>query len=220
MGVACGDSDRRRFEVWRTPQLTDVTPRRHSVMGGLQGPPRPRPGGHISDTTKLLSALTFAADRHSTQRREDKDQTPYINHPIAVAAVLAEIGGVADIVTLQAALLHDTIEDTATPYEDLVIRFGREVADIVQEVTDNKSLPKDARKRLQIEHGPLLSPKARLVKLADKICNVRDVANTPPHNWSAERRREYFEWAAAVVESIRGTNSALEREFDRHVPAR
>lgn len=189
-------------------------------MGALQGPPLPHPGGHISDTTKLLSALTFAAERHSRQRRKDKDQTPYINHPIAVASVLAEIGGVTDIVTLQAALLHDTIEDTETPYGDLMVRFGQEVADIVQEVTDDKSLPKLARKQLQIEHGPQLSPKARLVKLADKICNVRDVVNNPPHDWSAERRHDYFEWATAVVESIRGTNSALEHEFDRHVPAR
>src|SRR5688500_11112109 len=133
-----------------------------------------------SELALLLKALAFAAHKHRDQRRKDPDASPYINHPIALADVLVNEGGVSDVEVLCAALLHDTVEDTATTHEELVDAFGPRVARIVAEVTDDKTLSKSERKRLQVEHATRLSPEAKLVKLADKICNLRDVAERPP----------------------------------------
>jgi guanosine-3',5'-bis(diphosphate) 3'-pyrophosphohydrolase len=163
----------------------------------------------------LFDALAFAAHKHRAQRRKDKEASPYINHPIALADVLANEGGVEDPVTLCAALLHDTIEDTKTTYEELRKAFGREIADVVREVTDDKSLRKYVRKRRQIEHAPHLSRRAKLVKLADKISNLRDVNLSPPVHWSLARRRKYYEWAKRVIDGLRGAHPGLERLFDR-----
>ena len=174
----------------------------------------PLPGFHSSRTRKVFQALAFAAHKHRDQRRKDEDASPYINHPIALADILVNEGGVTDHVALCAAILHDTIEDTETTYEELVVAFGREIADVVAEVTDDKSLDKAERKLLQIEHAANASPRAKLVKLADKTCNLRDLATTPPADWSDERRREYFDWAKKVVAGVRGTNAALETAFD------
>ena len=168
----------------------------------------------IDDVGLLLKAVAFAAEKHRNQRRKDRDATPYINHPIALANVLKNEGGVDDVIVLAAAILHDTIEDTKTTAEELRAVFGEEITDIVLEVTDDKSLPKAERKRLQIEHAAHASTKAKLVKLADKICNLRDIAASPPADWSLERKREYFEWAAEVVAGCRRTNANLEAIFD------
>jgi GTP diphosphokinase / guanosine-3',5'-bis(diphosphate) 3'-diphosphatase len=168
------------------------------------------------DPGKLLAALAFAADKHRDQRRKDRAQTPYINHPIAVARLLTTCG-VTDEVTLLAAILHDTIEDTATTREEVAALFGAEVAAVVAEVTDDKSLPKARRKELQVEHAPHMSERARHVKLADKTCNLRDMSDAPPSDWSVERRREYYAWAERVVAGLRGTSPALEREFDEQL---
>jgi guanosine-3',5'-bis(diphosphate) 3'-pyrophosphohydrolase len=162
----------------------------------------------------LLKALAFAAHKHRDQRRKDAEASPYINHPIALADVLVNEGGVTDVEVLCAALLHDTVEDTATTPEELERSFGPRVARIVAEVTDDKTLPKAERKRLQVEHAASISREAKLVKLADKICNLRDVAAHPPAQWSLERRREYFEWAKSVVERLRGVHPRLEAAFD------
>jgi GTP diphosphokinase / guanosine-3',5'-bis(diphosphate) 3'-diphosphatase len=164
--------------------------------------------------SRVLSAATFAAERHRDQRRKGKDASPYINHPLALASLLAGCGE-RDPTVLMAALLHDTVEDTATSFEDIERAFGREVADIVREVTDDKSLPKAERKRLQIEHAAHLSRRAKLVKLADKICNLRDMVVSPPTGWPLERRRAYFDWARAVVNPMRGVHPELEALFDR-----
>jgi guanosine-3',5'-bis(diphosphate) 3'-pyrophosphohydrolase len=168
----------------------------------------------------ILDALAFAAAKHRDQRRKDKDASPYINHPIALAAILANEAAITDTDVLCAALLHDTIEDTATTREEIAARFGEKIAGIVVEVTDDKSLAKDVRKRLQIEHAATLSQPARLVKLADKISNLRDIAASPPADWSIERRRDYFDWASHVIDRIRGTNAKLESLFDEIVRAR
>jgi guanosine-3',5'-bis(diphosphate) 3'-pyrophosphohydrolase len=166
----------------------------------------------------LLKALAFAAHKHRDQRRKDADASPYINHPIALADVLVNEGGVHDVEVVCAALLHDTVEDTATTHEELVNAFGARVARIVAEVTDDKRLAKAERKRLQIEHAPHLSREAKLVKLADKICNLRDVAERPPAGGDLRRRREYFEWAKRVIDGLRGTPGSemrrLEAAFD------
>jgi guanosine-3',5'-bis(diphosphate) 3'-pyrophosphohydrolase len=162
----------------------------------------------------LLKALAFAAHKHRDQRRKDPEASPYINHPIALADVLVNEGGVTDVEVLCAALLHDTVEDTATTPAELEEIFGSRVAGIVAEVTDDKDLPKAERKRLQVEHAGELSPEAKLVKLADKICNLRDVAERAPPSWDLARRREYFDWAKRVVDGLRGAHPRLEAAFD------
>jgi guanosine-3',5'-bis(diphosphate) 3'-pyrophosphohydrolase len=162
----------------------------------------------------LIDALAFAALKHRDQRRKDPEASPYINHPIALSRVLSVEAGLHDAKLLAAAVLHDTLEDTQTTFEELRERFGKTVATVVREVSDDRTLSKVDRKRLQIEHAAHLSQRARLIKLADKICNVRDVASNPPRDWPLQRRREYFDWAKAVIDQIRGTNKTLERLFD------
>jgi guanosine-3',5'-bis(diphosphate) 3'-pyrophosphohydrolase len=162
----------------------------------------------------LVRALAFAAHQHRDQRRKDASAPPYINHPIALAELLVEVGGIDDPVVLAAALLHDTLEDTEATAAELRAAFGAEVAAIVAEVSDDKSLEKRERKRLQVERAAQLSRRAKLVKLADKTCNLRDVADHPPAGWALARRQEYFDWARAVVDGMRGTHAALEAAFD------
>lgn len=164
--------------------------------------------------SSVLQAALFAAEKHKNQRRKDAEASPYINHPISLANVLATEGGVTDGEVLCAALLHDTIEDTETTADELRQAFGEKVTAIVLEVTDDKSLPKEKRKQLQVEHARHASSKAKLVKLADKICNLRDILASPPADWSGERKRAYFEWAGQVVDGLRGTHPMLEGVFD------
>jgi guanosine-3',5'-bis(diphosphate) 3'-pyrophosphohydrolase len=162
----------------------------------------------------VLEAARFAAERHRDQRRKGASQAPYVNHVIEVAAMLEFVGGVQNASVLAAALLHDTVEDTGTRLGELHGYFNTTVAGIVVEVTDDKSLPKEVRKRLQVERAPKLSPGAKLIRLADKICNVRDLGTRAPAGWSLERKRQYFEWAKEVVDRLRGTHAELERRFD------
>jgi guanosine-3',5'-bis(diphosphate) 3'-pyrophosphohydrolase len=162
----------------------------------------------------IFRALAFAAAKHRNQRREDAEKTPYLNHPIALADVLVNEGGVTDTETLCAALLHDTLEDTQTTEEELRQHFGAAIAHLVQEVSDDKNLGWRERKRLQVERASRISKQAQHIKLADKICNLRDLVASPPSAWSPERRREYCEWADAVVNAIRAANPALAERFD------
>lgn len=171
----------------------------------------------MNNVKQLVAAASFAAKQHSGQTRKGEGLEPYINHPLEVANLIANIGGIEDIDVLIAAILHDTVEDTNTTREQLAAMFGEEVAGIVLEVTDDKSLPKQRRKELQIEHSPHLSEKAKLVKLADKISNIRDVSDDPPSDWDINRRREYIDWGSKVIAGMRGTNAALERTFDELV---
>lgn len=170
-----------------------------------------------SDLALLLRAAAFSADRHRNQRRKGVDGSPYINHPLDVACVIASVGGVTDAMTLVAALLHDTIEDTSASPEQLEQHFGPGVRRLVAEVTDDNSLDKAERKRLQIEHTPALSNAAKQIKLGDKICNIRDVRENPPTDWSPQRRREYLDWAGRVAAGCRGANGPLERLFDQEL---
>lgn len=161
----------------------------------------------------LLKAMAFAADKHRDQRRKDAGASPYINHPIALASILAFEGGIDDVNVLVAALLHDTVEDTQTTADELHVAFGPVVTAIVMEVTDDKALPKAVRKQLQVDHAPHASHEARLVKLADKIANVRDLLASPPADWSAARRADYLQWAGDVVAGLKGTHAGLEAIF-------
>ena len=161
----------------------------------------------------VLRAAAFAAEKHRTGRRKDEDASPYINHPITAAYILVR-AGIEDSAVLASALLHDTVEDTHTTLDELEVVFGYEIANIVGECTDDKSLSKLERKQAQIDHAAKISPKAKLVKLADKIANVNDINGAPPAGWSIERKREYFDWAKQVVDRMRGVNAKLEALFD------
>ncbi len=162
----------------------------------------------------IARALDFAARKHVDQRRKGEAEEPYINHLAEVANLLAEATGGEDAVLVAAGLLHDTIEDVGVTHAELAQAFGPEVADLVREVTDDKSLPKQERKRLQVEHAPHKSRRARQLKIADKTSNLRAIRNSPPRDWDEERKREYFDWAKRVVDGCRGVNARLEAAFD------
>jgi GTP diphosphokinase / guanosine-3',5'-bis(diphosphate) 3'-diphosphatase len=165
-------------------------------------------------TGSLLKAIHFSADKHRDQRRKDMKESPYINHPIELAETLWEIGGVRDTIPLIAAILHDTLEDTETTPDEIRTLFGEKILSVVLEVTDDKSLPSQVRKQLQVEHAPRISLEAKLVKLADKICNLDDLLHSPPRTWNLGRRREYLLWTERVVAGLRGANLTLENHYD------
>jgi (p)ppGpp synthase/HD superfamily hydrolase len=165
---------------------------------------------------ELARAFDFAARRHVHQRRKGEAAEPYVNHLAEVVALLAEATHGDDPVLLVASLLHDTIEDQDVTRDEIAAAFGAAVADLVVEVTDDKSLPKLERKRLQVENAPRKTARAKLLKLADKTSNLRAIANCPPQ-WPLQRQREYIDWAERVVDGCRGVNAALEQAFDAAV---
>lgn len=162
----------------------------------------------------IIKCVNFAAIKHKNQRRKDPEETPYINHPIGVANILISEAKITDSEVIQAALLHDTVEDTDTTLEEIEKAFGSVVQSIVAEVTDDKSLPKATRKDLQIIHAPKSSTQAKLVKLADKLYNLRDLEKSIPKGWTTERVQEYFVWSKKVVDGLRGTNQIMEDSLD------
>lgn len=161
----------------------------------------------------LLQAACFAARKHRDQRRKDAAESPYINHPLAGVNVLASEAGVIDQSLLIAALLHDTVEDTETTFDELQEAYGEVVRRIVEEVTDDKGLPKETRKELQIRHAANASNLAKQLKIADKVCNIRDIASNPPSRWSEDRKVQYLEWASQVVTGCRGVNLKLDQVY-------
>jgi guanosine-3',5'-bis(diphosphate) 3'-pyrophosphohydrolase len=166
------------------------------------------------DLKKLMHALEFASRKHKDQRRKDVDASPYINHPISLANILCNEAHVADINVICGALLHDTIEDTDTTEDELLNEFGAKICSIVMDVTDDPGLSRPERKQAQIDHAAQASDEAKLVKLADKISNLRDVAVNAPPSWSLARRQEYFDWAKQVIDEVRGVHAGLEAIFD------
>lgn len=168
----------------------------------------------MDSLAKILDAANFAAQKHKGQKRKGKDAEPYINHPVEVSDILTSVGKIDDVDIIAAGLLHDTVEDCGVSYEEIEKRFGATVAGYVRELTDDKSLPRAERERLQIEHALNLSHGAKQVKLADKISNIRGVTENPPVDWDLKRRREYVEWGEKVVAGLRGANADLEKEFD------
>jgi len=170
--------------------------------------------------THVFKALEFAAIRHKHQFRKGEVKTPYINHPINVVTLLTEYNEY-ETNLLSAAALHDVIEDTANGKHEIdelsksiKAKFGNKVLDIVLEVSDDKTLPYQERKRLQIEHTPFLSEEGKKLKISDKICNIKDMMEQPPSNWSLDRKITYLEWAKKVIEGARGVNSEMETHFD------
>jgi (p)ppGpp synthase/HD superfamily hydrolase len=168
----------------------------------------------MNDIVKLVRAYHFAAGHHMDQRRKGEAAEPYINHLTEVAELVAEATDGAEPELIVAAILHDVVEDTPITIEQVAAEFGEDVAALVAQVTDDKSLPKAERKRLQIAHAAAASSGAKIIKLADKTSNIRALANSPPADWPAERRQEYVAWAQRVVAGCRGVNAWLERQFD------
>ena len=169
---------------------------------------------------KLIKAFAFAAERHKYQLRKGVSKIPYINHPVKVAEILSRCGE-TDTDLLVAALLHDVIEDTTNSdieikglSEIILQEFGEDVLLTVLEVSDNKSLPVDERKRHQIIHTPNLSDRAKKLKIADKISNIMDIKIDPPDTWPFQRKMAYLQWAQKVVAGARGLNPLLDRMFD------
>ena len=167
----------------------------------------------------VIRAAHFAAEKHRHQRRKDVEKSPYINHPLAVAHVLGLEAGVTDRDVLAAAILHDTVEDTDATLDEIEAEFGSRVATLVDEVSDDKSLPKETRKELQVQHAADVSDDAKLLKIADKICNVRDLTASAPAEWSQDRVREYVDWSERVVANCKGVNDRLDRLHDEAVQA-
>ena len=157
----------------------------------------------------ILRAASFAADKHRAQRRKGGD-LPYINHPLAVAELLWETGRVHDPVVIAAAILHDTLEDTETTPAELAEHFGAEVRDLVLEVTEDPALPRGGRKDREREHALALSPRARLVRLADKAHNLFSLIDHPPLIWDPAKQSRYAEWCGVMGETLAGTNPAIE----------
>lgn len=167
-----------------------------------------------NDIVRISMALDFAARKHIHQRRKGEMAEPYVNHVTEVSRMLAEATDGRDVTLIVAGLLHDTIEDQGVSHAELAELFGQEVADLVREVTDDMTLEKPLRKRIQEEQAPYKSDRAKMLRIADKTSNLYSILNSPPKHWSYERRREYFEWAKRVVGGCRGVNARLEAMFD------
>lgn len=169
----------------------------------------------IQDLHSILEAAVFAAEKHAPQKRKGAAGEPYINHLLEVAELVSSALTQPDPNLVMAALLHDTVEDTGVTKEQLTERFSLDVATLVMECTDDKSLPKAERKRLQIVHAPGISARAQVIKLADKISNLRSMLYSPPADWDLDRRRQYFEWARQVVTALSHPDPVLLAEFER-----
>jgi len=168
----------------------------------------------VKELVKVLRAADAAARWHASQRRKGAAQEPYLNHLIEVAFLVSEATNGARPDLVIAALLHDAIEDCEVPYELIAREFGKKVAELVQEVTDDKSLPKEVRKAEQIKTARHKSKGAKIIKLADKTSNQRTLAFSPPADWSVQRRLKYIDFCKAVVAELRGASPWLEQQFD------
>jgi guanosine-3',5'-bis(diphosphate) 3'-pyrophosphohydrolase len=169
----------------------------------------------MAPVAQVLAAARFAAEKHSSQKRKGGTGTPYVNHLLEVADLIASHTDGSDTNLLIAALLHDVVEDTPVVMGEVEDRFGADVAGLVAEVTDDKSLPKATRKALQVATAPRISPRAQLIKLADKISNLRSILTSPPEDWTFERKRQYFDWARQVIDGLTQPEPRLKAEFDR-----
>lgn len=169
------------------------------------------------DLLKVIRAARFACEAHAHQRRKGEAAEPYVNHLAEVAELLAEATGGADANLICAGWLHDTVEDCGVTAEEVAERFGEDVAALVRAVTDDKSLEKAERKRLQVVNAPGKPPRAKMLKLADKTSNLRAIAKSPPADWPHQRKTDYLRWACEVAAGLRGVSAELEAHFDAAV---
>lgn len=170
-------------------------------------------------TSLIHFAADFATEKHQGQFRKNSKKQPYVDHPMQVMAILDKYG-VEDPEILSAAILHDVVEDTDTTIEEIERFFGKRIASIVAEVTDDKSLPKVERKKLQLSSMSEKSLAARMIKIADKYDNTRDLLTDPPKDWSDDRIRGYIKWSEEVCKNAIkpgdipwGLKEMIERHF-------
>ena len=149
-------------------------------------------GGKVD---KLLQTLYFAAKAHKSQKRKGDGGVPYINHLIEVATLLSLEAGVTDIEVLQAAVLHDVLEDTPVTLDELNDVFGERVAGLIEAVTDDKSLSLEQRRQKQVDMISCASPEVKLIKLADHCSNIVCI----PDTWVANRVEQYKMWSFEVA---------------------
>lgn len=168
----------------------------------------------LNETARILAAAQYAAEKHASQKRKGEAGEPYINHVIEVAHLVSNVVP-DDANVVIAALLHDVLEDTEVTAAEMRRQFGQDVTNLVMEMTDDKSLPKKERKRLQVEHAPSMSVRAQIIKLADKISNLQSILVSPPAKWDYERKKQYFDWGKQVVEALSSPNPILKAEFER-----
>jgi guanosine-3',5'-bis(diphosphate) 3'-pyrophosphohydrolase len=169
----------------------------------------------MKEWVTVLRAADAAARWHVHHRRKGPAQEPYINHLLEVASLVAEATHGKDPDLVIAALLHDSIEDQEVPRELIAREFGKRVADLVKEVTDDKTLAKEIRKEEQVKTARRKSTGAKIIKLAAKTSNLRGIAFSPAPTWSVKRRLDYIDWAKKVVAGLRGASPWLEQQFDR-----
>ena len=168
----------------------------------------------LSGLRLVSEAADLAARRHNGMARKGRGSEPYINHLAEVANILAEVTDGDDAELIAAGWLHDTVEDTGVTREKLAQEFGERVAALVMEVTDDMSLPKTKRREMQIESAPHKSPNAKLIKIADKISNIRARIHSDPTGEQRADLTDYVDWAEQVVAGCRGVNAALDQMFD------
>jgi (p)ppGpp synthase/HD superfamily hydrolase len=168
-----------------------------------------------SEMAKIVRAAYFAGEKHKDQRRSDKEETPYINHPLELASILVDEGYVEDVDVICAALLHDTVEDTDTTFEELESIFGPVVTNIVREVSNDMSLSSTERRAKETANIPRLSHSAKLVKLADKIANIRDISTMPPVGWTLAKKEAYFDFSLSIAEQAKDASQTLYETFVR-----
>ncbi|EFO18322.1 hypothetical protein LOAG_10172 [Loa loa] len=170
--------------------------------------------GFTDGISLIIEAVDLAARRHRQQRRKDAAQTPYVNHPIGVAYILTSEGQITDTTTIIAAILHDIVEHTKTTDEEIRKMFGDEIADIVKECTMVRSMKREARMKSELEKASKLSHKAKLVQLADKLNNIRDIERGTPLGWTKQHVTEYIIFAKDLLSKIRGIHGPLESALD------
>ncbi|KAM3718084.1 Guanosine-3',5'-bis(diphosphate) 3'-pyrophosphohydrolase MESH1 [Dirofilaria immitis] len=193
------------------PRMPEDIPDKFAIKhNGLNS----KKNGITYDTSLIIKAVDLAARRHRQQRRKDAIQTPYVNHPIGVAYILTNEGQITDTATIIAAILHDIVEDTKTTDKEIRETFGDEVADIVKECTVVKSVKREIRMKSQLQKASELSHKAKLVQLADKLYNIRDIERCIPFGWTKQNVTEYVLFAKNLLSSIRGIHGPLENALD------
>jgi DNA-directed RNA polymerase subunit L len=173
----------------------------------------------VQEVDNICAGMEFAADKHRLQTRKNAEKTPYISHLIGVAYNLMSIGEVRDCDVILGALLHDAVEDTQTTFEELESKFGKNVAGYVREVTDDKSLAQEVRKRFQVINASHQSKGAAQIKLADKLYNLNDLLTHPPKDWTQMRIDRYYEWAQSVVDRLPQANDKLLKAVDEVINA-
>lgn len=157
----------------------------------------------------ICRTVAFAAEKHKGQKRKNKEKTHYISHPLGVTYNLMHYGDVRDVALITASLLHDMLNQQGCSYSELEKEFGKQVADYVKEVTDDKSPSRAALRRAQLIKAPNISQGAAQIKLADYLYNVGDLLHSPPETWNQGRIDRYYQWIQTLLDRLPPANEKL-----------